>query len=174
MVINNLFKISRELLIQWCYEIWYDNDIIKLETTKNSFTKEGISFPMDGSKEDDFVFPEETEIKHSNIKKNKNIIIKSKKEEDNELDNDNLSNEYLNKDKVVDIEKSLENNINNFINEINDIKIDNNEKEKTESNNDKKKKKNLKIYCLRWNLCIQQILIKMILMKMKMVIKLEI
>ena len=139
MVINNLFKISRELLIQLCYEIWYDNDIIKLETIKNSFTKAGISFPMDGSKDDDFVFPEETEIKHSNIKKNKNIINNSIKEEHNELDNDNLSNAYLNKDKVNDIEKSLENNINNFINEINDIKIDNIETEKTESNNDEKK-----------------------------------
>ena len=154
LVINNLFKISRELMIQWCYEIWYDDNIIKLENIKNSFTKSGISFPMDGSKDDDFVFPDDTEIKHNNIKNYKNIINNSNKEEYNELNNDKLSNDYLNKNIGFDIEKSLDNNINNFINEINDIKIDNKETEKPKSNNEKKTMKILKTYCLRWNLCI--------------------
>jgi len=50
----------------------------------------------------------------------------------------NLSDDYLNKNIDIDNEKSLENNNNNFINEINDIKIDDNETEKIISNNEKK------------------------------------
>ena len=50
---------------------------------------------------------------------------------------DKLSNDYLDKNIDIGIEKSLENNINNFIDEINDIKIDNNKNYNTISKNKK-------------------------------------
>jgi len=75
-------------MIQWYYEIWYDDNIIKLETIKNSFIKLGISFPMNGSKNDEFIFPDDTEIKHSNIKNYKNIINNSINVEYKESNND--------------------------------------------------------------------------------------
>ena len=70
------------------------------------------------------------------------------------MDNHKKSNDNKNKNHGIDIEKSLENNINNFINEIKDIAIDNKEIEKTKSINGKKIMKILKNYWLRWNLCI--------------------
>ena len=50
---------------------------------------------------------------------------------------DKLSNDHLDKNIDIGIEKSLENNINNFIDEINDIKIDNNKNYNTISKNKK-------------------------------------
>ena len=61
-------------MIQWCYEITYDDKIITLENIKNSFTKSGISFPlMDGSR-DEFKYLDDNEIYHGNTNKNKIII----------------------------------------------------------------------------------------------------
>ena len=44
-------------MIQWCYEIWYDDNIIQLETC---FTKSDISFSIDESKDNKLDFPDET------------------------------------------------------------------------------------------------------------------
>ena len=80
---DNTFKISRETMIQWCYEIWYDDNIITSNNIKNSFTKSSISFPMDGSKDDQFKFPDDEEISHE--PNNKNLKL-----------NNNNSNEIIN------------------------------------------------------------------------------
>ena len=62
-------------MIQWCYEIWYDDNIITSDNIKNSFTKTGISFPMDGSKNDQFKFPDDEEISPGYNNKNKNLKL---------------------------------------------------------------------------------------------------
>ena len=62
-------------MIQWCYEIQYDDKIITLDNIKNSFTKSGISFPMNGSKDEELKFLDDNEIYHGNTNKNKNKII---------------------------------------------------------------------------------------------------
>ena len=62
-------------MIQWCYEIWYDDNIITSDNIKNSFTKSGISFSMDGSKDAQFKFPDDEELSHGPNNKNKNLKL---------------------------------------------------------------------------------------------------
>ncbi len=46
-------------IIRWVIDVWWDDDKIKISSIINSFTKAGINYPLDGSKDVDFVFPEE-------------------------------------------------------------------------------------------------------------------
>ena len=39
--------------------VWYDVDVISKAIITNSYLKAGITFPLDGSMDDEFVFPEE-------------------------------------------------------------------------------------------------------------------
>ena len=107
-------------MIQWCYEIWYDDNIIINDNIKNSFTKSGISFLMDGSKDDQFKFPDDEKISHGSNNKNKNLKLNN---------NNYIINEE--EDKIENIQKKRkwseesEGNFNNLITSINNIDIDN-------------------------------------------------
>jgi len=46
-------------IINWVIDVWWDDEKIKISSIINSFTKAGINYPLDGSKDEDFVFPEE-------------------------------------------------------------------------------------------------------------------
>jgi len=46
-------------IINWVIEVWWDDEKIKTSAILNSFNKAAISYPLDGSKDVDFVFPEE-------------------------------------------------------------------------------------------------------------------
>ena len=46
-------------IVNWVIETWWDDEKIKTSAILNSFNKAAISYPLDGSKDVDFVFPEE-------------------------------------------------------------------------------------------------------------------
>jgi hypothetical protein len=46
-------------IINWVIDVWWNDDKIKTSAIINSFTKAGINYPLDGSKDVEFVFPEE-------------------------------------------------------------------------------------------------------------------
>ena len=43
----------------WVIDVWWDDEKIKISAILNSFSKAGINYPLDGSRDVDFVFPEE-------------------------------------------------------------------------------------------------------------------
>jgi len=46
-------------IINWVIDVWWNDEKIKTSAIINSFNKAAISYPLDGSKDTDFVFPEE-------------------------------------------------------------------------------------------------------------------
>ena len=40
-------------------KVWYDDDLINKVSITNSYLKAGITYPLDGSMDDEFEFPEE-------------------------------------------------------------------------------------------------------------------
>ena len=46
-------------IINWVIDVWWDDEKIKISAILNSFSKAGINYPLDGSRDVDFVFPEE-------------------------------------------------------------------------------------------------------------------
>jgi len=46
-------------IINWVIDIWWDDEKIKKSAIINSFNKAAISYPLDGSRDVDFCFPEE-------------------------------------------------------------------------------------------------------------------
>ena len=46
-------------IINWVIDVWWNDEKIKSSAIINSFNKTAISYPLDGSKDVDFVFPEE-------------------------------------------------------------------------------------------------------------------
>ena len=51
--------LQRLKIVNMVMNVWYDDDLISKTTITNSYLKAGITFPLDGSKDDEFVFPEE-------------------------------------------------------------------------------------------------------------------
>ena len=51
---NSVERVSRELLINWVAEIWWDNNLISPDIIKNSFKVTGLSNNLDGSENDLF------------------------------------------------------------------------------------------------------------------------
>ena len=54
-----LLDAQRLNIINWVMEVWWNDDKIKPSAIINSFNKAAITYPMDGSKDNDFIFPEE-------------------------------------------------------------------------------------------------------------------
>ena len=46
-------------IINWVIDVWWNDEKIKTSAIVNSFNKAAISYPLDGTKDSDFVFPEE-------------------------------------------------------------------------------------------------------------------
>jgi len=46
-------------IVNWVIDVWWNDEKIKTSAIINSFNKAAISYPLDGSKDSDFVFPEE-------------------------------------------------------------------------------------------------------------------
>jgi len=46
-------------IINWVIDVWWNDEKIKVSAILNSFHKAGINYPLDGSEDVDFVFPEE-------------------------------------------------------------------------------------------------------------------
>ena len=46
-------------IINWVIDVWWNDEKIKTSAIINSFNKAAISYPLDGTKDSDFVFPEE-------------------------------------------------------------------------------------------------------------------
>ena len=56
--ISNLDK-QRLKIIQWVANLWWDDKKKKENSIINSFYKTTITFPLDGSKDNEYEFPEE-------------------------------------------------------------------------------------------------------------------
>lgn len=46
-------------VINWVIDVWWDDEKIKISSIINSFRKSAINYPLDGSKDVEFVFPDE-------------------------------------------------------------------------------------------------------------------
>jgi DNA-binding transcriptional MerR regulator len=46
-------------IINWVIDVWWNDEKIKTSAIINSFNKAAISYPLDGSKDSDFIFPDE-------------------------------------------------------------------------------------------------------------------
>jgi len=46
-------------VINWVIDVWWDDEKIKISSILNSFRKAAINFPLDGSRDVEFVFPDE-------------------------------------------------------------------------------------------------------------------
>jgi len=46
-------------IIKWVIDVWWSDEKIKTSAIINSFNKAAITYPLDGSKDVDFTFPEE-------------------------------------------------------------------------------------------------------------------
>ena len=51
--------IQRLKIIDMVMKVWYDDDLINKVSITNSYLKAGITYPLDGSMDDEFEFPEE-------------------------------------------------------------------------------------------------------------------
>ena len=54
-----LLDVQRLNIINWVIDVWRKKEKIKPSAIINSFNKAAITFPMDGSRYDEFIFPEE-------------------------------------------------------------------------------------------------------------------
>ena len=54
-----LVDAQRLNIINWVMDVWWNDEKIKPSAIINSFYKAAITYPMDGTKDDDFIFPEE-------------------------------------------------------------------------------------------------------------------
>ena len=63
--VSNL-DIQRLIIIQWVVNIWWDDEKIKEKSIINSSDKTIITFPLDGSKDNDYEFPEEVLEQYNN------------------------------------------------------------------------------------------------------------
>lgn len=84
--IGNIVKVPREKIVEWVYETWINDDIIKSDTIIKSFKKCGISLNSDGSEDDNFVYPCESFEEEKNKKMEENLLT------DTIVDNENLRN----------------------------------------------------------------------------------
>lgn len=81
-------KISRETVINWIEDIWYNNIDVSAETIVNSFKKCGISNSLDGKEDDLFEWPDEVSNNYPLKKEN---------------DNSNSSSSYNTEDEKLEI-----------------------------------------------------------------------
>ena len=51
--------IQRLKIVDMVMKVWYDDDLINKVSITNSYLKAGITYPLDGSMDDEFEFPEE-------------------------------------------------------------------------------------------------------------------
>ena len=51
--------LQRLKIVNMVMNVWYDDDLISKTAITNSYLKAGITFPLDGGMDDEFVFPEE-------------------------------------------------------------------------------------------------------------------
>ena len=54
-----LLDAQRLNIINWVIDVWWSDEKIKPSAIINSFNKAAITFPMDGSRDNEFIFPEE-------------------------------------------------------------------------------------------------------------------
>ena len=46
-------------VINWVIDVWWDDEKIKISSILNSFRKAAINYPLDGTRDVEFVFPDE-------------------------------------------------------------------------------------------------------------------
>lgn len=87
-IIDNSFKLDKELLINWIYDVWFSESTITKDTITNACYKCTLTFSMDGSNDEEFLIPSELQSYDLLDDKEKNGNFSDKDSSDDEDDKD--------------------------------------------------------------------------------------